>query len=270
MIDAYRDQVYGAVYDEGLQPRVEPVALDPEALLAGLEGPVAVVGDGAQRYRARIEAACPEALFVARSPFIAAVLGRLAYPRLLAGQGVAAAACCLSIFARPTSAARGRWRLLKPDPCLRGTSSPRPPPTTWTGSLAVEERCATHPWTAGIPWRRWTRRCARGPSSCAGSTPRRATRVAAFCAFRRVADEGHDGEPGDRSQVRRRGLARLLLRTSLGVAMGDGARVAILEVRIGNQAARRLYESEGFRVAGERRGYYSEPLRTQCVLLRQL
>jgi tRNA threonylcarbamoyladenosine biosynthesis protein TsaB len=92
MIDAYRDQVYGAVYDEGLQVRVEPTASDPEALLAGIEGPVAVLGDGALRYRARIEAARPDALFVPRSPFIAAALGRVAHPRLLAGQGVSPAA----------------------------------------------------------------------------------------------------------------------------------------------------------------------------------
>jgi tRNA threonylcarbamoyladenosine biosynthesis protein TsaB len=91
MIDAYREQVYGAVYDGSLHPRVEPAAADPETLLARLEGPVAVLGDGALRYRARIEAVRPDALFVARTPFIAAALGRVAHPRLLAGQGVPAA-----------------------------------------------------------------------------------------------------------------------------------------------------------------------------------
>jgi tRNA threonylcarbamoyladenosine biosynthesis protein TsaB len=92
MIDAYRDQVYGAVYESDLRLRVEPVAADPEALLAQAgDGPVTVVGDGAMRYRDRIAAARPDAVFADRSPFIAAALGRVAYAALAAGQGGPAA-----------------------------------------------------------------------------------------------------------------------------------------------------------------------------------
>jgi [ribosomal protein S18]-alanine N-acetyltransferase len=137
--------------------------------------------------------------------------------------------------------------------------------------VEVEERCSTHPWTrrhfvAEMDRTLRTRtlvvrRLDLGTGALA---------VVAFCSFRRVADEVHVENLGVDPAERRRGLGRLLLRTSLGVAAGDGARVALLEVRVGNQAARRLYEGEGFRVVGERRGYYSEPFEDAVVLLRPL
>jgi ribosomal protein S18 acetylase RimI-like enzyme len=50
--------------------------------------------------------------------------------------------------------------------------------------------------------------------------------------------------------ARRRGLGRAVLRTLLAVARRQGARRAYLVVVEHNAAARRLYEREGFRVAG--------------------
>jgi [ribosomal protein S18]-alanine N-acetyltransferase len=137
--------------------------------------------------------------------------------------------------------------------------------------VAVEARCSAHPWTrqhfvAEMDQTLHTRTLvARRLDPDTG-----AVNVVGFCSFRRVADEVHVENLGVDPGERRQGLGRLLLRTSLGVALGDGARVALLEVRIGNHAARRLYESEGFSVAGERRAYYSEPLEDAVVLLRPL
>ncbi|MBN2886061.1 MAG: ribosomal protein S18-alanine N-acetyltransferase [Chromatiaceae bacterium] len=56
-----------------------------------------------------------------------------------------------------------------------------------------------------------------------------------------------------------RGLGRQLLRHLLGVARGQGAETAFLEVRASNLAAKRLYDSEGFCEIGRRRGYYPAP-----------
>jgi len=53
----------------------------------------------------------------------------------------------------------------------------------------------------------------------------------------------------------RRGIGRLLLRALLAVADAEHARV-FLEVRTDNDAARALYEAEGFTVVGLRRCYY--------------
>jgi [ribosomal protein S18]-alanine N-acetyltransferase len=137
--------------------------------------------------------------------------------------------------------------------------------------VAVEERCSSHPWTRRHfvaemdPALRTRTLVVRRLDQSTG-----ALAIVAFCSIRRVADEVHVENLGVHPDHRRQGLGRLLLRTSLGVSTGDGARVAFLEVRVGNETARRLYEAEGFKVAGERRGYYSEPLEDAVILLRPL
>jgi ribosomal-protein-alanine N-acetyltransferase len=47
-----------------------------------------------------------------------------------------------------------------------------------------------------------------------------------------------------------------------------GARRATLEVRVSNQSARRWYEFLGFRVAGTRRHYYTNPVEDALILWR--
>ena len=62
----------------------------------------------------------------------------------------------------------------------------------------------------------------------------------------------------------------------LGAVEGHGqvldfeARVAVLEVRAGNAAARALYERLGFVVVGERRKYYREPVEDALIMTRPL
>lgn len=55
---------------------------------------------------------------------------------------------------------------------------------------------------------------------------------------------------------RRRGLAQFLLRHLLMVARSASVTLILLEVRKSNTGARRLYEGFGFKVLGERKGYY--------------
>lgn len=56
----------------------------------------------------------------------------------------------------------------------------------------------------------------------------------------------------------RQGIARALLESTLSWARAQGAAVALLEVRVGNVAARGLYASMGFEQIGHRRGYYAD------------
>jgi tRNA threonylcarbamoyladenosine biosynthesis protein TsaB len=89
LVDAFRDEVYSGVYDAEGRPvgehRVGPV----EAAVAGLGGGLAFVGDGAHRFRSRIEAATPDAIFPEVDPWLAVTLGGLATQRLAAGEGTA-------------------------------------------------------------------------------------------------------------------------------------------------------------------------------------
>ncbi len=56
----------------------------------------------------------------------------------------------------------------------------------------------------------------------------------------------------------RRGVGRALLRKAIDAGWHRGCVRATLEVRPSNTAARSLYDSLGFRVVGERPGFYAE------------
>ena len=51
---------------------------------------------------------------------------------------------------------------------------------------------------------------------------------------------------------------------------GKGVRMAFLEVRESNSAARKLYDSRGFREIGRRRNYYRRPVEDALVMRRIL
>jgi len=59
-------------------------------------------------------------------------------------------------------------------------------------------------------------------------------------------------------EFRRRGIARLLLNKVVNEARRQSAVRVVLEVRISNVAAQKLYESLGFLNTGVRKGYYSD------------
>jgi ribosomal-protein-alanine N-acetyltransferase len=90
--------------------------------------------------------------------------------------------------------------------------------------------------------------------------------VAAFCACWLVYDEVHINIIAVDHDLRRRGLATVLMQHLLADAAREGAQRALLEVRRSNQPAIRLYESLGFVVAGVRRNYYTQPEEDALVL----
>ncbi|KAA0019830.1 GNAT family N-acetyltransferase [Salinicola corii] len=68
--------------------------------------------------------------------------------------------------------------------------------------------------------------------------------------------------------ARRQGLAREMLGWIMRCARTQGAEHLLLELRASNVAARKLYESVGFEVDGQRRGYYRrEDGRSEDALL---
>lgn len=133
---------------------------------------------------------------------------------------------------------------ISPDPILR--------PMEWGDLefvLAVEETAYEFPWTAAI-----FRDCLR---------------VGYLCYVYETANGlvGHgimSLGPGEchllnicvHPEYQRRGLGRRMVEHLMGVARQKGARVALLEVRVSNQAAYRLYTQMGFDEVGIRRNYY--------------
>lgn len=74
----------------------------------------------------------------------------------------------------------------------------------------------------------------------------------------RIVDELHVLLLAVEPASRRRGIAKALVLRVLDEARATGARVALLEVRAGNEAARALYAGLGFAEVGVRRRYYAD------------
>ena len=92
--------------------------------------------------------------------------------------------------------------------------------------------------------------------------------VVGYCVFWIVFEQVHIQNVAVHPRHRRFGLARHLLERALEDGVDAGARSAQLEVRESNVIALKLYASLGFRVASQRKGYYSRP-REDAVLLRR-
>jgi len=88
LMDAYRGEVYGGIYDREGRPHGEPLAAPLTALLETVPGRAAFIGDGADRYRSEIAASRPEAVFPRRSLFLAGTLALLGETALSAGRGI--------------------------------------------------------------------------------------------------------------------------------------------------------------------------------------
>jgi len=95
------------------------------------------------------------------------------------------------------------------------------------------------------------------------------TPVAAFCACWVIGDELHVNTIAVDPQRRRQGLGKALMDAVLTQVAREGVTRATLEVRRSNRPAQRLYERLGFEVAGQRRGYYTQPEEDALILWRR-
>jgi ribosomal-protein-alanine N-acetyltransferase len=128
--------------------------------------------------------------------------------------------------------------------------------------LAIEEAAFTNPWTRAMYSAELEN---AGVSYC--FLARDANRQAVgFCSFWRVLDELHINNLAVLPDLRRHKIGSMLLDFVLKTGASLGARRATLEVRRSNEAARRLYETFGFSVAGVRVNYYSKPVEDALVL----
>ena len=91
-------------------------------------------------------------------------------------------------------------------------------------------------------------------------------KIKGFIAARLIADELHINNVAVRQECRCMGMGRKLLGTVLVEAARIGARTAFLEVRAGNAPAQALYARCGFRVAGRRPEYYTQPMEDALVM----
>ena len=83
-------------------------------------------------------------------------------------------------------------------------------------------------------------------------------RLAGYALLRLAAEEAELLRLGVRPSERGRGLGSRLVRAGLRLVAGRGASSCFLEVRRDNDAAVALYEGTGFRLVGQRPGYYPD------------
>jgi len=70
--------------------------------------------------------------------------------------------------------------------------------------------------------------------------------------------------------ARRKSVAKRMLDRILDIALEQKCREIRLEVRVSNQAAKRLYEREGFFVASRVLYYYDSPVEDALVMVRTI
>ncbi len=129
--------------------------------------------------------------------------------------------------------------------------------------LALEARCYAFPWTEGI-----FRDCLRVGYFC--SVLEIDYLLAGYGVISSAAGEAHLLNLCVREEFRCRGLGQRLLDHLLDLASHSGARLVFLEVRPGNTAAIRLYETMFFQQIGMRRGYYqAEGGREDALVMRR-
>ena len=134
------------------------------------------------------------------------------------------------------------------------------------GVLEIEAESFNNPTT-----RAWYERELARPEVCfiyVLRTPD--VRVAAFCAFWRVADQAHINNLAVRPELRGRGLGSQMLAAIVAEAQRLGAGSLTLEVRRSNIAAKRLYLRAGFQESGVRKNYYTQPVEDALILARAL
>lgn len=127
--------------------------------------------------------------------------------------------------------------------------------------MAIEERSFTLPWRrkmfeaelTGNPFASLA--VAIGPNDA----------VLGYICIWVVFDELHLMTLSVHPDCRRRGIGEELVRWALDCGRGR-VRLATLEVRAGNAAARALYEKFGFSATATRPGYYHEP-REDAVIM---
>ena len=83
-------------------------------------------------------------------------------------------------------------------------------------------------------------------------------KICGYAGLWKIIDEGHITNVAVSPEYRRKHIARSLLEALFASAAKQGIERFTLEVRAGNEAAKKLYGGFGFLEAGLRKGYYDD------------
>lgn len=94
-------------------------------------------------------------------------------------------------------------------------------------------------------------------------------RILGYCGLLMVLDEGDITNVAVRPERQREGIGHFLMESMIRLAGELGVTTIHLEVRKGNDTAKRLYERVGFTVDGIRKNYYSDPQEDALLMTRK-
>jgi len=117
--------------------------------------------------------------------------------------------------------------------------------------MAIESRAYDYPWTEGI-----FRDCLRISYCCRMCMED--NDIAGYAIMSVGAGESHILNICVNPESRRRGIGRSLLTHMLELARAHEADIAVLEVRVSNHIAIKLYQDMGFNEVGVRKAYYPD------------
>jgi ribosomal-protein-alanine N-acetyltransferase len=83
-----------------------------------------------------------------------------------------------------------------------------------------------------------------------------------------VAGEGYINNIAVRQEYRKQGVASALLEVFIRFAKAQGLDFLTLELRVSNEAAKRLYMKHGFAQVGRRKDYYDDPTEDAILMTR--
>lgn len=117
---------------------------------------------------------------------------------------------------------------------------------------AIETRTHIEPWSKGIMGD-----CIDVGYTCLVLVENR--KICAYSITRIAAGEAHILNICVPAERQAQGMGRYLLNFIIDVAKQRYCERVVLEVRVSNTGAIRLYEQRGFKVTGERKDYYAIP-----------
>jgi ribosomal-protein-alanine N-acetyltransferase len=132
--------------------------------------------------------------------------------------------------------------------------------------MEIERAAFSHPWSEEMVRRELRHEFSTVLLAIGGE----AGTVQGFAVVWLVHDELHVLNVAVAPEARRQGVARAILDRVEAQGREQGARVAMLEVRRGNQPAIALYLSLGYREVGVRPRYYAEDGEDALVMDKDL
>ncbi len=96
------------------------------------------------------------------------------------------------------------------------------------------------------------------------------SKLQGFLGYSKVMDETEITNIAVAKSMQHKGCARALLRFLLEEEKKAGTYTVFLEVRLSNIPARKLYESEKFRMLGKRKSYYHNPVEDAIIMSTKL